>query len=81
MKKIRLTFEQHAKLGKELKRIRDYLVKAHVEIANALPHSARAVRMVRNAHKSVDSLRCTLDGHLFIEHKDKANPRIYYPKD
>jgi hypothetical protein len=81
MTKKRLTRAQHAKLGKELKKMRDRLGKLTVELDQSYPHSVSD--LAHRAQSAVDKLRSRLDDEVFRENPDgttKSNAGFYYPR-
>ena len=69
--KPRFSFEKHQEVGKELKVIRDHLLKLSVEIRTAYPKQAKVSRQSEKVYKAIDELRNVLDDCFFEEYPDE----------
>lgn len=70
MTKVRLTPEQHTRIGMQLAHIRNQLTGLHVEVAGAYPLNgpeARPGRKLNTAIKTIDEARSLLEEAHFLE--------------
>ena len=76
--KPRFSFEKHQEVGKELKKIRDYLVWLSVEVGTAYPKTERVSRQAFRAHEAVDKLRSLLDDCFCEEYPYEDEQGVYF---
>jgi hypothetical protein len=79
MRKRPLTPEQHRDLARELADVRQRLQGATEDLVNRYGKTGRVGRAARRLERSVDSLRCALDGQLLQDHPEQFDPTVYYP--
>lgn len=82
MNKIRLTIDDHRRLGAELKVMRDRLVKIKVLLGGAYPLNDRIVIVADRTWKELDQLRSELDTDVFNKYPlvpGSELMKIYYP--
>jgi hypothetical protein len=72
-----MTIDEHKKLALYLHEIRDRLF-AMGRITYQLPKRSRTSENVRKLHRTVDDLRCLLDGLMYEQHIDAPEPSVYY---
>jgi hypothetical protein len=80
----RLTLEEHQDLGLSLACVRDELQKRTIQLANAYPHAgpeAVPEELLKEALKTLESVRYELDKMMFHEYPDDGTPNVYYPED
>ena len=76
-----LSLRQHEELGATLKRMRDSLLREHLNISRAYGKTHRAAEALHTAYEAVDRARTILDDHVFMENPDAGSEltKIYYP--
>ena len=78
--KPRFSFEKHQEVGKELKVIRNHLLRLSVEICNAYPKQEKVSRQSEKAYEAIDGLRNVLDNCFLEEYPDEDYRGVYYGK-
>jgi len=79
--KKKMSFERHAEVGDELRRIRGFITKLTVEIANAYPvngKKGKAFRALRKAEWNIDQVRSELENRMYEDYPQDATTRVYY---
>ena len=79
MKKTRkLTREEHAEIGANLKSIRIFLIKQSCKIQNTYGKTKKIGKLANRAFESVDSLICELDNQCYMDLPGEDNFDLYY---
>ena len=79
MSKPGFTLDRHDAAGIVLSQMHNDLGRLYVDLGNAYPGSAKAVKLVERAQKAVDALRCELDNVVCRERPDYEDAiRVYY---
>ena len=70
------TFEEHQKIGGELKRIHRHLTDNFLIISKAYGPSSKASKSGERALKYLNRLRSDLDNEVFRENPERSNPEL-----
>jgi hypothetical protein len=76
-----MTFEQHVRLGNELKEVREVLMSAQILVANSGHRDARSTKTAKFLERSLDQLdkaRSEAEEIMFRDHPAEATTGIYY---
>lgn len=82
--KKELTFKRHVVIGKELREMRDRLMKLHLEICRYYRVAGKDKRPCQKAIEGIDALRSIMDDAVcreYPERDDQEVVNVYYPKD
>jgi len=76
--------EEHQALGGTLKKMRDQLQRAQMQIFTHYPLSSKAAKLATKALEAVDALRCEMDNVVIRENPNRSNKELldcYYGPD
>ena len=71
-----LTLEEHERLGKDLRALREWLGGVMVQLSVAYPH--KVADRAHKAQEGIDSLRSLLDDLIHHERPGQGVMRVYY---
>lgn len=78
--KTRMTFEEHAALGKELYEMKCKMMSRSIQLCKSYGSSRKATKMSERVEHAINNLRCEMDSQLYMDYPKEANPHVYYPR-
>ena len=77
-----IPFERHEQIAKTLKSMRDELVSLCTEVGNSRKSKRQrgAFAALFRASGKIDAARSELEEVMFLDHRDRSNTRVYYPR-